>query len=83
MAFLSFLPIGIPASGRLVFRPIYPQEVVIAPEEPVVVDAGGGGAGFFVDRGDGQRRIREQKDEAELLELVTLIAIMIDNNTIH
>jgi len=40
MAFLSFLDIGIPASGRLVFRPIYPQEIV--PSEDVVKTGVGG-----------------------------------------
>jgi len=50
MTYLSFLPIGIPASSRLVFRPIYPQEVVEVADE---VHTGGKG-----DNADGVRRPR-------------------------
>ena len=32
--YLSFLPIGLPASGRLVFRPIYPQIIPVISRIP-------------------------------------------------
>ena len=28
MTYLSFVPIGVPASSRLVFRPVYPQDAI-------------------------------------------------------
>ncbi len=40
MSFLSFLSVGLPAEGRLVYRPVYPQEIAA-----VVPDPGSGGGG--------------------------------------
>jgi len=39
--YLSFIPVGIPASSRLVFRQVYPQIVVVTP--PAVTEQPGGG----------------------------------------
>lgn len=47
MAFLSFLTVGVPASSRLVYRPVYPQ---------VIVSTGGDVAGG----GHARRRRRER-----------------------
>jgi len=41
VASLSFLPISAGVAGRLVFRPIYPQIVVIPPVVPEVTTGGG------------------------------------------
>lgn len=47
MDFLSFIPCGIPASSRLVYRPVYPQSVI-----PIGIDIH-----------DGGERIRRDADE--------------------
>ena len=60
MTFLSFLPVGIPAQSRLVFRPVYPQEIV--PEDGVM-----GGAGWPVDWQRKRRKLTlEEQPEKHL-----------------
>jgi hypothetical protein len=55
MTYLSFLPIGIPASSRLVFRNIYPQEIPVSP-----INLGGH---FGFDEKHRNARFKKELDE--------------------
>ena len=56
MSFLSFIPCGIPASGRLVYRPVYPQAAEAITATP----------GFI--RGVYEYYRRRREDETEPVE---------------
>lgn len=75
MDYLSFLPVGIPASSRLVYRPVYPQ--VVVPPAPTPTEVPGGGTSKRDKRLAKRKRVIRfsDLDERERIEALKALPV--------